>query len=308
MEAVQQATRTQIPREALLPTANLGLIRMATTVGTNALLERNGSRCAFVVTKGFRDLLHIGNQSRPKIFDLAVKMPESLHESVVEVDERVTLLGYTAGASSKIPEVSNIPDLCVKGVTGEWVRILLAPDLIRLESDLRAFKAKGITSLAVALLHSYTFPDHEILVGNLAESLGFTVSLSHKLAPMIKIVPRANSSVVDAYLSPSIHLYLAQFFSGFDSNIANVPIQFMQSDGGLVPVSEFSGFKSLLSGPAAGVVGFAKTSYRNGVPVLGFDMGGTSTDVSRFDGRFEHVFESITAGTVITAPQLGIRF
>lgn len=161
-------------------------------------------------------------------------------------------------------------------------------------------------------MHSYTFPDHENQVGKLAQKIGFThVSLSSQVMPMVKIVPRGTSATADAYLTPCIKQYIKGFVSGFDDGFekGTTQLQFMQSDGGLVPVSNFSGFKAILSGPAGGVVGYALTTFdkESRVPVIGFDMGGTSTDVSRFDGHYEHVFETTTAGVTIQAPQLDIN-
>ena len=157
-------------------------------------------------------------------------------------------------------------------------------------------------------MHSFTFPDHEQQVAALCRELGFEhVTLSSQIMPMIKMIPRGNSATADAYLTPCIQKYLTSFFSGFDQGIANVRVEFMQSDGGLTPVNSFSGFRAILSGPAGGVVGYAKTSYQPGRgSVIGFDMGGTSTDVSRFDGRFDQVLETTTAGITIQAPQLDI--
>jgi 5-oxoprolinase (ATP-hydrolysing) len=171
---------------------------------------------------------------------------------------------------------------------------------------------QGYKSIAICLLHSYTFPDHEQQIGDLAQSIGFShVSLSSQVMPMVKIVPRGTSATADAYLTPCIKQYIKGFVSGFDDGFekGTTQLQFMQSDGGLVPVSHFSGFKAILSGPAGGVVGYALTTFdkQSQVPVIGFDMGGTSTDVSRFDGHYEHVFETTTAGVTIQAPQLDIN-
>ena len=163
----------------------------------------------------------------------------------------------------------------------------------------------------MCLLHSYTFVDHEQAVGALAQEIGFThISLSSSIMPMIKMVPRGTSGTADAYLTPCIKTYVDGFVSGFDENLTkNVSLQFMQSDGGLVPVSHFSGLRAILSGPAGGVVGYGMTAFdiKHGVPVIGFDMGGTSTDVSRFSGKYEHVFETTTAGVTVQAPQLDIN-
>lgn len=229
---------------------------------------------------------------------------------------RVTLEGYTAVASGMKVSVPSDDPSYVKGITGEWVRILAKPDMKKLEKDLKKAKSRGIESVAICLMHSYAYQDHEIEVGKLCETLGFKdITLSCKTSPMIKIVPRGTSTTADAYLTPGIKQYLQSFFSGFDEGIlktrngkAPVKVEFMQSDGGLVNATKFNGFKAILSGPAGGVVGYAKTSWElNGLAVIGFDMGGTSTDVSRFGGKFEHVFESTTAGITLQAPQLDIN-
>ncbi|KAJ3045838.1 hypothetical protein HDV00_006102 [Rhizophlyctis rosea] len=309
---LELATGRPHPRDQLVPTKDIEMIRMGTTVATNALLERKGEPTAFIITRGFKDLLHIGNQSRPKIFDLSIAAPDVLYDSVVEVDERVTLVGYSAtleGMNVTIPE--NDPTY-VKGITGEWVHILQQPDLQQVEQDLRAVFNQGIRSVAVCLMHSFTYPEHEKRLRSLCQTIGFThITLSSEIMPMIKIVPRGTSAAADAYLTPCIQKYIDGFFSGFDEHIRNpdkVKVEFMQSDGGLAPVDSFSGFRAILSGPAGGVVGYALTSWEEGgEAVIGFDMGGTSTDVSRFAGRYEHVFETTTAGITIQAPQLDIN-
>ncbi|KAI9096588.1 Hydantoinase B/oxoprolinase-domain-containing protein [Phlyctochytrium arcticum] len=298
------ATGKPHPRDRLVDTSNLEVVRMGTTVATNALLERKGEPSALIITKGFKDLLHIGNQSRPKIFDLAINAPEVLYSQVVEIDERVTLLSE-GGPQDQIVD-------CEIGVSGERVNILRTPDLPAVRKQLQPVYDSGIRSVAICLLHSYTFPRHEQQLEQLCREIGFTnITLSSAIMPMIKIVPRGTSATADAYLTPCIQRYLEGFFSGFDSGIRDpnkVKIEFMQSDGGLAAVDDFSGFKAILSGPAGGVVGYAQTSYvENGKPVIGFDMGGTSTDVSRFAGRYEHVFETTTAGVTIQAPQLDIN-
>ncbi|KAL2919038.1 hypothetical protein HK105_201308 [Polyrhizophydium stewartii] len=313
------ATGRPHPRSQPVDTSNLELIRMGTTVATNALLERKGERTGLLITKGFRDLLHIGNQSRPNIFDVTIAAPDVLYEQVVEVDERVTLVGYSAVPSGMNVSVPADDPSYVKGVTGEWVHVIKEPDLAKIEADLRAVREAGIRSVAVCLMHSFTFPEHERRVGALCERLGFeNITLSSAIMPMIKIVPRGTSASADAYLTPCIKEYIAGFFSGFDDGIrqnpddptkAGVRVEFMQSDGGLVNVSDFNGFRAILSGPAGGVVGYAMTSWDDAEnkAIIGFDMGGTSTDVSRFAGRYEHVFETTTAGVTIQAPQLDIN-
>ncbi|KAJ5088134.1 hypothetical protein N7456_011750 [Penicillium angulare] len=317
-----------IPRGEPIDTSLIQSIRMGTTVATNALLERKGEKIALIVTKGFRDCLQIGNQSRPRIFDLSIQRPEVLYEEVVEVDERVTLEDY---AEDPLRHVTALPPPLdrtvhdaevVRGLSSEAVRILKQPSEAAVKSQLQNLFDKGFRSIAVCLMHGYTYPVHEALVGRLATAIGFHhVSLSHQLMPMIKLVPRATSACADAYLTPTIRNYISGFQAGFKGNIGNESIkgqgdnrgvrcEFMQSDGGLVDVDRFSGLRAILSGPAGGVVGYALTSYDpvSKIPVIGFDMGGTSTDVSRYGaGRYEHVFETTTAGVTIQSPQLDIN-
>ena len=313
-----------IPRGVPLDTSKIESIRMGTTVATNALLERKGEKIALIVTKGFRDCLKIGNQSRPKIFDLAIRKPEVLYEKVIEIDERVTLEDYAEDPLRHVTEVDGSPkdaDL-VKGLSGEAVRILKRPSEDVIKAQLTDLRSNGFQSIAVCLVHGYTFPDHEAIVGKVARELGFKhISLSHELMPMIKLVPRATSTCVDAYLTPVIRNYIAGFQAGFEGGLGTESVknkgsakgarcEFMQSDGGLVDVDLFSGLKAILSGPAGGVVGYAQTSYDRStkVPIIGFDMGGTSTDVSRYgEGRYEHVFEAVTAGVAYQSPTLDVN-
>ncbi|PFH49537.1 hypothetical protein AMATHDRAFT_147525 [Amanita thiersii Skay4041] len=332
------ATGEKIPRGTVLPTDKIDYIRLSTTVATNALLERKGHKHALLITKGFKDLLLIGNQARPKIFDLNIRRPPPLYSTVVEVDERVTLVGYTSDPNAEEHAVqfsedgksvkrgyrgkgwdrvgdAEGPGEIVQGLSGEAVRILKKPDLDALKKDLERLYAEGYRSLAIVLVHSYTFPDHERAIGTLARSLGFThVSESASLLPMIKMVPRGVSSTADAYLTPILREYLDGFFKGFDEKLQDgrlrsPRVEFMGSDGGLLDLNNFSGLKSILSGPAGGVVGYALTSWdeKDGRPIIGLDVGGTSTDVSRYYGRYEVVYETTTAGVTIQSPQLDIN-
>ncbi|KAI9851721.1 MAG: hypothetical protein M1838_002936 [Thelocarpon superellum] len=316
-----------IPRDEALDTSKIDTIRMGTTVATNALLQRKGEKIALLVTKGFKDCLEIGNQSRPKIFELAITKPEVLYQQVVEIDERVTLEDYAEDPERHTTETSprdQTPDDAdlVRGVSSEAIRILIRPSAATVRAQLQSLFDDGFRSIAVCLMHAYTFPDHEVLVGRLAHEVGLThVSLSHELMPMIKLVPRATSACADAYLTPTIRQYIAGFQAGFHGGLGTQSVQqeagstgarfeFMQSDGGLVDVDQFSGLRAILSGPAGGVVGYSLTSYDRDtkIPVIGFDMGGTSTDVSRYGaGRYEHVFETTTAGVTIQSPQLDIN-
>ncbi|EPQ63220.1 Bgt-5230 [Blumeria graminis f. sp. tritici] len=318
----------EITRNEILDTSDIESIRMGTTVATNALLERKGERIAMIVTKGFKDCLKIGNQTRPKIFDLSIKKPDILYEKIIEIDERVTLEDYSEDPTGFISTVEpgklgfdNTNLELVKGLSSEIVRIISRPQEHTIRKQLQDVYDLGIRSIAVCLMHAYTFPNHEVIIGLIADEIGFTnVSLSHQLMPMIKFLPRATSTCVDAYLTPVIKKYIAGFQKRLKENIENKGIkkesdsdtrcEFMQSDGGLVHVQNFSGLKAILSGPAGGVVGYAMTSYDSAtkIPVIGFDMGGTSTDVSRYgSGRYDHVFETTTAGVTILSPQLDIN-
>jgi len=308
---LELATGEPHPRGQLLDLLHIDAIRMGTTVATNALLERKGARSALLITKGFKDLLLIGNQSRPKIFDLSAAKPEVLYESVVEVDERVTLEGYTENPDQDDSHLSPDDDSIVKGVTGEYVRIIQRPEAAIVKGALETLWEQGYRSLSIVLLHSYTYPLHEQLIGDMAESMGFSVAISSSLQPMIKVVPRGMSATADAYLTPVIKDYISSVSANFRGGLAsqNTRCEFMQSDGGLVDFRNFTGLKAILSGPAGGVVGYAETSWDEDerVPIIGFDMGGTSTDVSRYSGVFEHVFETTTAGVSIQSPQLDIN-
>ncbi|XP_055656321.1 5-oxoprolinase isoform X3 [Falco peregrinus] len=301
---LQEESGVPVPRDQPLDASGIEWIRMGTTVATNALLERRGERLALVVTRGFRDLLHIGTQARPRIFDLEVAVPEVLYEEVIEVDER--LIPHQPGC--RLPGKETLPVL--EGSTGASLLVQRPLELSALQQELEGVLARGIRSLAVLLLHSYAWPGHEEQVGALARELGFQhVSLSSAVAAMVRAVPRGYTACADAYLTPCIHRYLESFRAGFAHQLREVPVLFMRSDGGLTPMEHFSGARAILSGPAGGVVGYAMTTYRreDGQPVIGFDMGGTSTDVSRYAGEYEHVFEASTAGVSIQAPQLDIN-
>ncbi|ORY61052.1 Hydantoinase B/oxoprolinase-domain-containing protein [Leucosporidium creatinivorum] len=302
----------KLPRGELIDTSRIAWIRMGTTVATNALLERKGEKHAMLITKGFRDLIDIGNQTRPSLFELAIKKPEVLYSKVVEVDERAIVQWHEIvpkDGSLVTPE----GDKLVQGVSGELVRIVKPLDVAAVTKDLQDLFDEGYRSIAIVFAHSYTFQDHEKQVAAIARSIGFPhVSVSSELQAMIRIVSRGNSATADAYLTPEIKRYLAQFSKGFKGHLqddSGCRVSFMQSDGSLVDFRHFSGLKAILSGPAGGVVGYAETSYdqEGGAPVVGFDMGGTSTDVSRYGGQLEHVFETVTAGVTIQSPQLDIN-
>ncbi|KAJ5757391.1 uncharacterized protein N7511_006085 [Penicillium nucicola] len=310
-QILEIASGSPIPRGTLLDLQPVESIRMGTTVATNALLERKGERVALLITKGFRDLLKIGNQARPNIFDLSVQRLTQLYETVVEVDERVTVEGFSEDPEPKHPDVDSDSALRM-GLTGEVVRVLRTPDLEAVRKDLLVIWEQGYRSVAVALMHSYMFQDHEISVAAVARELGFKVVASSELQTMAKLVPRCQSAVVDAYLSPLTETYLDEFRMGFKGALEDEhgrKVFVNQSDGGLTSLSNFSGLRGVLSGPAGGVVGMSRTCYdaQDGTPVLAFDMGGTSTDVARYAGRLEHIFESTIAQVTIQTPQLDIN-
>lgn len=253
------------------------VVRLGTTRGTNALLTRRGATTAFVTTRGFADVLRIGYQNRPRLFDLRVVKPVPLFAEVVEIDERVAVDGM----------------------------VLREPDEIAIRRDLTALRERGVVSLAVCLLHAYRFGSHEELVGRIAAEVGFThVSLSHRVAPLAKIVARGDTTVVDAYLNPVLRDYVG----GLRSSLGGGRLRIMTSAGGLVAAEQFVGKDSILSGPAGGVVGMARAAQAAGFTrAIGFDMGGTSTDVARFDGRFEMEYETEKAGVRIVAPMTSIH-
>ncbi|WP_225848812.1 hydantoinase B/oxoprolinase family protein [Streptomyces sp. HPF1205] len=260
-----------------VPASLVDSVRMGTTVATNALLERGGERVVLVITRGFGDALRIGYQNRPRIFDREIVLPGQLYERVVEVDERMAADGT----------------------------VLRPPDLVRLEADLRAAFEDGIRAVAVACLHSHLHPAHERAVGELAERIGFPqVSLSGEASPLAKIVPRGDTAVVDAYLSPVLRRYVGRVAD----EVGGVRLMFMQSNGGLAEAGHFRGKDAVLSGPAGGIVGMARMSRLAGFDkVIGFDMGGTSTDVSHYAGAYERVFTTQVAGVRLRAPMLDIH-
>lgn len=252
-------------------------LKLGSTVGTNALLERKGRRVALAITRGFRDLLEIGFQNRPQLFSLDIRKNLPLYERVVEVEERMSSRG----------------------------EVLVKPSENQIRNTLSALLKTGIRDLVIVFLHSYLRPDHEKMVEELAWEAGFDqVTSSHKISPQIKVIPRGDTSVIDGYLTPTIKNYLQKLQKALPGS----DFQVMQSHGGLVRVEDFRGKDSLLSGPAGGVVGCATTAAAAGFrEVIGFDMGGTSTDVSRFDGQYEMIYESEKAGVRIQAPLLNIE-
>ncbi|MFJ9816965.1 hydantoinase B/oxoprolinase family protein [Streptomyces sp. NPDC101151] len=252
-------------------------VRMGTTVATNALLERKGERTLLVITRGFRDALRIAYQNRPSIFARRIELPELLYERVIEADERIAADGT----------------------------VLRAPDLDALAGPLQEAYDDGIRAVAVVCLHSHLHPAHERAIGDLAARTGFPqISLSSEASPLMKLVPRGDTAVVDAYLSPVLRRYVRHVAD----ELRGVRLMFMQSNGGLTEAGQFRGKDAILSGPAGGIVGMARMSQRAGFDrVIGFDMGGTSTDVSHFAGEYERVFTTQIAGVRLRAPMLDIH-
>ena len=260
-----------------VPAERIEAVRMGTTVATNALLERTGEPTVLVVTRGFRDALRIGYQNRPRIFARHIVLPELLYERVIEVDERIMADGT----------------------------VLVPPDLDALAGPLRQAYDDGIRAVAVVCMHSHLHPEHEQAIKDLAERLGFPqVSVSSEVSPLMRLVPRGDTTVVDAYLSPGLRRYVDQTADA----LRGVRLMFMQSNGGLAEAGHFRGKDAILSGPAGGIVGMVRMSEIAGHDkVIGFDMGGTSTDVSHYAGAYERVFHTLVAGVRLRAPMLDIH-
>ncbi|MCI5163121.1 MAG: 5-oxoprolinase, partial [Candidatus Electrothrix sp. AX5] len=293
-------------QNGLLDSSRIEWIRMGTAVATNALLERKGARTALIITNGFGDILQIGNQDRPDLFDLKIVKPDLLYEEVIEVKERLLLLKSDEEAAQQEAQGREI----ITATSGERFAVLARPDLTTLEPRLQAILDKGISSVGVVFVHAYGCPQHEEAVGEVARKMGFAqVSLSSQVMPAVRLVSRGDTTLVDAYLTPHICTYLDSFRSGFAGGLEDNKLLFMQSDGGLARADNFTGSRAVLSGPAGGVIGYGRGVWNpiSKEPVIGFDMGGTSTDVSRFAGEPELTFESCTAGVRIHAPQLDIR-
>ncbi len=260
-----------------IPAERIELIRMGTTVATNALLERRGEPTVLLITRGFRDALRIGYQNRPRLFDQHIVLPTPLYERVIEVDERVDVHGS----------------------------VLHALDEAAIERMLAEVYAQGSRVLAVVLMHAWRHPDHERTIGRIAGAIGFTqVSLSHQVCALMKLVARGDTTTVDAYLSPILRRYVQRVAE----RTGGTRLQFMQSGGGLAAADDFHGKDAILSGPAGGIVGMVRTAQAAGFDrIIGFDMGGTSTDVSHFAGEFERQLDTQIAGTRICAPMLSIH-
>lgn len=305
------AHHTTIPKGQKLEIGSIDLIRMGTTVATNALLERKGAEVALLTTKGFKDVLRIGNQTRPHIFDLTARKLGHLYSQVVEVDERVTMESFTEGGGDKLKVDVGSDAQLVQAATGDVVRVLKKPDYAQVEKQLQALHDEGkIKALAVCLLHSYAYPEHESKIAAIAKKIGFAVSVSHELQPMIGMVNRCSLTVADAYLSPVINQYIQGFGEGFEGGLKlfGNKLLFMQSNGGLCPWYKFTGLKAILSGPAGGMVGYGQTCYdeETKTSAIGFDAGGTSTDVSRYAGALEHIYETVVSEVSLQTPQLDI--
>ncbi len=262
---------------APIPADRISVVRLGTTVATNALLERKGEPTVLVITRGFADALRIAYQDRPRIFDLQIVRPELVYSRVIEVTERI-------------------------GARGE---VIIALDEDAAAGDLRAAYDEGFRSVAVVCMHGYRYPAHEARIGEIARRAGFAqVSLSHATSQLMKLVSRGDTTLVDAYLSP----ILARYVDQVAGELAGVRLQFMQSSGGLTDAHLFRGKDSILSGPAGGIVGMARTAQAAGfAKVIGFDMGGTSTDVSHYAGEFERQYETQVAGVRMRAPMLSIH-
>ncbi|MFP4570816.1 hydantoinase/oxoprolinase family protein, partial [Rhodosalinus sp.] len=267
-----------------IPPERVGTVRMGTTVATNALLERKGDRTLLLITRGFRDALRIGYQDRPDIFAKQIVLPQMLYERVVEVDERVRADGTVER------------ELDIDGAT----------------QALETAKAEGIDAVAIVLMHAWSAPQHEKQLAEAARAAGFgQVSVSHEVSPLIKLVGRGDTTVVDAYLTPILSRYVERVAGALGATPPDEPgptLQFMMSSGGLTAADRFKGRDAILSGPAGGVVGMARTGQIAGEDrVIGFDMGGTSTDVAHFDGAFERAFETQVAGVRMRAPMLRVH-
>src|SRR5258706_4908637 len=252
-------------------------VKMGTTVATNALLERKGERTALFITRGFRDALRIAYQNRPRLFDRHIVLPEMLYAKVVEVAERV-------------------------GARGEMV---LPVNLQKTKSDLEAAYAEGFRSIAIVFMHGYRFTDHERQVAELAKQAGFTqISVSHRVSPLMKLVGRGDTTVVDAYLSPILGRYVGQVAA----DLEGVRLFFMQSNGGLTEARRFQGKDAILSGPAGGIVRAARTSEMAGFDrIIRFDIGGTSNDVSHYAVALEREFQTRVPGVRLRPPPMSIH-
>jgi 5-oxoprolinase (ATP-hydrolysing) len=266
----------------VIPIDNIESIKMGTTVATNALLERKGENTLLAITNGFADILRIGYQQRPKLFSLDINLPDMLYSKIIEIEERVDVNG----------------------------KILTKLDTLKSEKLLKSAFNEGYKSIAIVLLHGYRYQDHENKLKLIAKEIGFKqISVSHNVSPLMKIIPRGDTTVVDAYLSPILRRYVAQVKNalGSDKNDSG-KLKFMQSNGGLTDANYFQGKDAILSGPAGGVVGMVKTGEKVGLnKLIGFDMGGTSTDVCHYNGEYERTLETEVAGVRLRSPMMLIN-
>ena len=271
----------ELGTDEVIPLDKIETVKMGTTVATNALLERQGEPTLLVTTKGFADILRIGYQTRPDLFALEIELPEMLYTKVLEVDERV-------------------------GADGE---VLTRLDENAARAGLQQARAQGLNSVAIVLLHGYRYTTHEARLAVIARELGFEqVSVSHEVSALMKIVPRGDTTVVDAYLSPILRQYVSRVDEQLRHNQTSPRLMFMQSNGGLTDAYAFQGKDALLSGPAGGVVGMARTAENANLnKLIGFDMGGTSTDVSHYAGEFERAYETEVAGIRVRSPMMDIN-
>ncbi|NOQ65018.1 MAG: 5-oxoprolinase [Methyloprofundus sp.] len=260
----------------------ISAVKMGTTVGTNALLERKGEDIALLVTQGFKDILRIAYQNRPDIFALNIQLPELLYQTVLEIDERISAQG----------------------------EVLQAIDERQVRQDLEKIYAGGIRALAIVLLHAWRYTAHELQLQEIAKDIGFTqISVSHQASPLMKMVSRGDTTVVDAYLSPLLKRYVQQVATGLQNNKeGNCSLLFMQSSGGLIAAEHFQGKDSILSGPAGGIIAAVNIAKQAGLDkIISFDMGGTSTDVAHYAGELERSFETEVAGVRMRAPMMSIH-
>ena len=267
----------QLAPTAPIPVEKIAAVKMGTTVATNALLERKGERTLLAVTRGFRDQLRIAYQNRPRIFDREIKLPTLLYQDVIEINERI-------------------------GANGE---VLTKLDEVESEKSLKAAWLLGFRAIAIVFMHGYRYTAHEIKVAEIAKKIGFTqVSVSHQVSPLMKFVSRGDTTVVDAYLSPILRRYVDRVAA----ELPDTRLFFMQSNGGLTDAQRFQGKDSILSGPAGGIIGMVRTAEAVGFEkLIGFDMGGTSTDVSHYAGELEREFETQVAGVRMRAPMMSIH-
>ena len=272
----------RISSSSKIPVSKISSIKIGTTIATNALIERKGERTFLLTTKGFKDALRIGYQNRPKLFDRHIKLEQLLYERVAEVSERISATGEIVSPLNE-QETRNV---------------------------LKEAYSLGFRSVAIVFMHAFNYPAHENRAEEIAKGIGFTqISTSNKTSPLIKFIPRGDTTVIDAYLSPTLQNYVKRISKDLSIKANAQPkLMFMQSNGGLTKFQHFKGKNAILSGPAGGVVGMVRTAELEGFShVIGFDMGGTSTDVSHYDGQLERVYETIISGVRVRTPMMKIH-